>query len=439
MNDASDEDTLLQAADRGDLEAVRRFVEVEGAAASSCSDSCGTTALINATCALARGIRESNQVMRYLISKNVDVDASYPYDGKTALMVASEHGNLEAVQILLEEGRANVNRALPTTKCTALSFAIRNISSHGVVPILLQHGANVNPPIRVPPLFEACRCHGSSEVVQQLLTHGANVHEEDRYGREILHVAVEESDEATVRLLIACGGNVNAILRRVHEIQSETPLSIAAQHGKATMVQVLLDHHAEVDVGRIVLKCKTHNAAESLAIILDHCRQTMSEAEFSRCLLSQDNELCSAALHYAQTAEIAKLLVEQPHSQYNQLPSVCRAQLVHADSWWSDRTPRRMAEDHSCTEVSAYLMSFESLVLSIPCGWTVDTASSAVKRRKVSIAVKLNPALNDFQRSVAQEAWGLIVNTTDLPDSIAHAIIGHLSPLDVMKRTDKMP
>lgn len=72
----------------------------------------------------------------------------------------------------------------------------------------------------------------------------------------------------------------------------------------------------------------------------------------------------------------------------------------------------------------AYLGSFQSLAMSIP--GNVDLQSA--------VAVKLNPALNDFQRSVAEEVLELIMNTTGLIDSVAYAVLGYLSPVDAMKR-----
>lgn len=90
-------------------------------------------------------------------------------------------------------------------------------------------------------------------------------------------------------------------------------------------------------------------------------------------------------------------------------------------------------------ELLAYLGMFESLPLSIPVNEATSSASTSTKRRRLTdrIAVRLNPSLNDFQRSVATEALELIMGATGLPDRVGYAVLGYLSPLDVMKRSAK--
>lgn len=82
--------------------------------------------------------------------------------------------------------------------------------------------------------------------------------------------------------------------------------------------------------------------------------------------------------------------------------------------------------------VLAHRDTFASLALSIPGGNCGET-----KQRKLTdncTAVKPNPALNSFQLVVAEEALELIVDATDLPDSVAPTMLGNLSALDVLNR-----
>lgn len=186
--------------------------------------------------------------------------------------------------------------------------------------------------------------------------------------------------------------------------------------------------------GRSILQMVTRDAVAFRALV-NHCRGMMNDDDFCELLLhtniySHDN----LALHCTESVDIAKLLVEQPRHQDNkQLLPACQAQLVSKNG--RGLTPREaiLAEQVESTgreDLLAYLESFESLAVSSP-------AAVCVSKNKLSngcIAVQPNPALNDFQRSVAQEAFHLIMETSEYPDSIAHDILGFLSPLDVMKR-----
>lgn len=80
-------------------------------------------------------------------------------------------------------------------------------------------------------------------------------------------------------------------------------------------------------------------------------------------------------------------------------------------------------------ELDAYLELYESLPLSIPGAMAICDSSSVTKRRKLNTtcAVKLNPALNYFQQSVAQEALDLATEMTVGVDAFAPAILGYLS------------
>ena len=73
-------------------------------------------------------------------------------------------------------------------------------------------------------------------------------------------------------------------------------------------------------------------------------------------------------------------------------------------------------------------------MLSIPAQEGVNFEHS--DKEATVEGVKLNPALSDFQRLVAEETLKLVLGTTGLPDCIVYAILGCLSPLDVMKQTD---
>ena len=209
-----------------------------------------------------------------------------------------------------------------------------------------------------------------------------------------------------ISYLVSKNADVNEAMNTVRGRYS--PLSIASNFNKFDLV------------------------AQTWSVSLDHCRSTMTEIDFDKFLLQEVDNNGRIALHYYNlSSRILQLLVEQPRNKDNQLLPACHAQLVRKDK--RGFTPRQEhSTDFQCVR---YLDTFESLVLSVPV--SDCTSSVSAKRQKLNdyIAVKLNPALNDFQRSVAEEALDLIMETTESPDAIAHAILGYISPLDVMKRS----
>ena len=115
------DDTIHKAVERCDLEAVRRFLEVEGVDVD-CRDKHGHTPLIIAVMAEGKDTPATSAVVSYLISKNANVEVASGgnFAPRTVLMIASYRGKLQVVTMLLEEGHANVNKSIPGSGQTAL-------------------------------------------------------------------------------------------------------------------------------------------------------------------------------------------------------------------------------------------------------------------------------------------------------------------------------
>lgn len=86
-------------------------------------------------------------------------------------------------------------------------------------------------------LLFCCRSNrGASKVVQHLIEHGADVNSEDHfYGGSALCVATRCSDEATVRIVIAHGANVDH-----GDLDNSTPFFGAVDSDNISIVQALL-------------------------------------------------------------------------------------------------------------------------------------------------------------------------------------------------------
>jgi ankyrin repeat protein len=173
---------LIAAADRGDLETVRKILD-SGVKPDEIKDKYGQTALMRAA---ARGHVE---IMRLLIDRGADVNAQS--DGnQTALLNAADMGQFDAVKLLLEKG-ADVKH-VDFTGGTALYHAVEfggnrgNKKGGGSVPIaklLIEKGVDINATLgatKVLPEKSAAPLHcailkGNKEMVQLLIAKGADV------------------------------------------------------------------------------------------------------------------------------------------------------------------------------------------------------------------------------------------------------------------------
>ena len=126
---------------------------------------------------------------------------------------------------------------------TALSAACER-RHWQIADALLKRGADPNKhDEREFPLFPASM-HGADDIVQELINHGANVNIEcDIEGENTpLEVAIEASHPSTVELLLINGADPE------FPCGYETPMSVAARHGRHECMGLLLKHGASLKV-----------------------------------------------------------------------------------------------------------------------------------------------------------------------------------------------
>jgi len=199
----SPQGALIMAAARGDLEGVKRAIEL-GADVNGQSLA-GHTALIVAA---AQG---QTATVQYLLTRGADVNIP-GVKGSTALIAAARRWHEEIVQLLLDHG-ADVH-ARTHFQVTALLAALSGEGfmydatlnvyeakqfaiTHEAIPqvrrlliLLLDHGADVNARNMkgATPLRLAVET-GHSELVQTLLQYGAQVHGKAKDGQTVLMAA----------------------------------------------------------------------------------------------------------------------------------------------------------------------------------------------------------------------------------------------------------
>lgn len=187
-----------------------------------------------------------------LLDKGIDVNVTYlrdesPWSGKTALMVAAEHGQSEVIQALVRR-KANVNLK-HYADLTALMLAAGG-GYPEAVRLLLVAGADPNAVGfyvhygNFTPLMFAIRSKSENrlKVIDALLAGGAELNSK-RAIRTPLMVAIENNDPDIIEALVKRGADVNG--RGGSDI---TPLMFAAIGGTPRVVQALLDAGADVSL-----------------------------------------------------------------------------------------------------------------------------------------------------------------------------------------------
>lgn len=432
---------IHNAAFEGDLRAVRRFVERDGADVNG-RDSIGLTPLHYACSGRHWGI------LRYLVEKKADVDACAFQERQTPLMGACQKMDWTLASALLKSG-ANVNRVNVCGQTPLLIATVNAIDDARLVSLLLCYGANTNynrdqVMWQETPLMIASR-NGNCPTARLLLKSGAYVNDRDKNGRTAVHHAAGSD---MVLLLVKHGADVNC----VEETEGKTPLHLATNDNATETLHALLASGAsariqEWSLGETVVHISAkYQRALALRMILDQSFSTETDKfPFGSLLLSR-NAAGKTAFHFARSVEIARMLLEQPLYGGKLLP-VCYEQFVAKDDNYETRLESAKREYEvarlKCPEHEEYIVRTRDLAayldsfVAYPLASEPENADSRFNHnqsRYGRLGVQLNPRLNQFQRDLAAETLKLILETTKVYDNIAYGILGYLSPLDMMKR-----
>lgn len=209
--------------------------------------------------------------------------------GQTPLMWAAASGHTQSIGLLLKAG-AKINAATQTG-FTPLFFAIKSGMPEASAALL---AAGADASHRGPKNTSALQLAlyqqnwvAAAQLAERLPDHSPLLGEQDDEGLQPLNAAAIGGDLALVKLLLAKGAAVNGLsgpssITWVTEanfgmppppVPPTPPLLLAAQHGHAQVMQLLLDHGADprftASNGTNIVICAAQGGrADALALAL---------------------------------------------------------------------------------------------------------------------------------------------------------------------------
>ena len=181
-------------------------------------------------------------VVQLLLERGAQVDLQNNV-GLTALIWASDKGHTDIVKLLLERG-AQIDLQ-NNDEWTALMMA-SSCGQTEIVKLLLERGAQVDLQDNVGQtvLIEASDT-GQTEIVKLLLERGAQIDLQDNFGLTALMWASDREQTEIVKLLLERGAQVD--LQNNYGYTALVIL-IAGGIGNVETAQLLLEHGARVDL-----------------------------------------------------------------------------------------------------------------------------------------------------------------------------------------------
>lgn len=160
----------------------------------------------------------SNEIITLLLNAGADTNVSEIH-GMTPLRLAVDKDNVEAVKLLLDAG-ANTevfwNGMTPLMEASQEGYT-------AVVRLLLEVGANPNfTNISGNTPLMAAAHYGKVDVIELLLSHGANINAQNSHGFTPLHAAVNTNRSPAVRILLENGAD-----QTLRNKQGQTALELA--------------------------------------------------------------------------------------------------------------------------------------------------------------------------------------------------------------------
>ena len=158
-------------------------------------------------------------------------------DGFTPLLVAAQRGHFEICKLVLKTGKANVKGRTPDG-FTALLMATR-YDNTAVCELLLQYGSDLEErmPNTLDTALHLAALSGNQSLIQLLLTsHKAYVNSRNQLELTPLHLACQEGHLASVMTLLLEGADP-----LLPQVEGALPIHMAAQRNQSEVVRILIE------------------------------------------------------------------------------------------------------------------------------------------------------------------------------------------------------
>lgn len=213
--------------------------------------------------------RASLSVVSLLLANGANANATTK-DGQTALHRAAWGGSCDVVKLLRKKGADPSARDIFNNK----PWQVAAEKGHeSIVKALLDEEVNIKdePISKVKGLIFASQ-RGYTAMANALLSKGAEVLATDLNGLTALHWVAKRGDHTMVELLIKQQSpNKTLDLLDLHQ---QTPLCLAVQQGRATVVRILLENGADPNIpgeqGQTVLHIAAAAGNGEIVQILDN-------------------------------------------------------------------------------------------------------------------------------------------------------------------------
>ncbi len=212
--------------------------------------------------------------VKQLLAKGVDINASEPESGDTALLAAIDKGQWATAEYLLTQ-RPNLTREDNNGNSPLYLAVSRGDSAVAMVKRLLDAGA----PVELGPKtgdnagatpLHICCATGANACIEALLARGASATKLLPDGSTPLHTAAIGGDQRTVELLCKAGASIAALNN-----EKRTPLHNCGITGNAKVAAALIQQGAAVDGADAegctpLMRAVMKDHAEVARVVLDH-------------------------------------------------------------------------------------------------------------------------------------------------------------------------
>ena len=282
-------------------------------------------------------IKGDKDALNAYVSKDIYIDVTTTTaDRSTGLLLAAQHGKLEIVKILLEK-KADINATDSNEGETPLMRACLN-KHIDIIELLLNHNANINIKDNNGwnALMIAC-AKGHEKIAQTLINSHAEVNAQNLKGYTALMLACAKGHEKIVQTLINSHAEVNA-----RNSKGYTALMIACEKGHEKTVQTLINSHAEVNA-----QDSKGQTAVILACVGGH-------EKIVQTLINSHPEVTAQALHYADLQQSKEDLINfvrrNMHPLFGSIPGAglldsvrfLRVMLSLCESSYQDAFPKNI-------------------------------------------------------------------------------------------------